>query len=137
MATLWAGINAGLVALDFFIIAYGLYLAKVRKDYILHSKVMITAGVVFLVFLISFLLKVLLVGVQEMPVWEGALVQPRTILIIHEVVALITVPLLIATYWFAFKGQFERHKRIAPWAGGSWLFESAFGIVEFYILYFT
>lgn len=134
----WAMFNALLVGLDFFIIAYGVYLAKVKRDFRTHPRVMITAGVVFALFLVSFLLKVGTHGIQVFPTWDASPwgIQPKHILIVHETVALLTVPLIIAAYWFAYKKDFLHHRRVVRYAWPLWLFESAFGIAEFFILYY-
>lgn len=133
----WALFNTALVGLDFFIILYGVYLSKVKRDFQRHPKVMIAAGIVFLMFLVSFLLKVAIFGVQPFPTWPDNYfhIQPRHILYVHEAVALVTVPLIIAAYWLAYRRDFARHKKVVRWAAPLWLFESAFGIVEFFILY--
>ncbi len=134
----WALANALLVGVDFFIIAYGVYLAKVKRDFRRHPLVMKTAGIVFLVFLASFFLKVGFYGIQEYPTWaDNPLhIQPVHILLTHEAVAVLTVPLIGAAYYHAFRKNFAKHKRIVRWAWPLWLFESAFGIAEFIILYY-
>lgn len=134
----WGLINAALIGVDFFVIAYGVYLAKVKRDFVRHPKVMIAAAIIFLAFLASFLVKIATVGVQAAPVWTGMPLnlQPRHILYLHEAVALVTIPVVAAAYWFAYKRDFAKHKRIVRYAWPLWLFESAFGIVEFFILYY-
>ena len=135
----WALFNALLVGADTFVILYGVYLAKVKRDFVRHLRVMILAGVLFLLFLVSFLIKVATQGVQPLPVWQDPPfgIQPRLILYMHEAVALVTVPLIIAAYWLAYKRRFATHKKVVRWAWPLWVFESAFGIVEFLILYPT
>ncbi len=136
---LWGLVNSALVGLDFFVIAYGIYLAKVKRDFRRHPKVMITAGVIFLVFLASFLVKVATQGVQPFPEWTvpGTSITARHILYVHEAVALVTVPVVGAAYWFAYKRRFDLHRRVVNWAWPLWLFESLFGIGEFWMLYHT
>lgn len=133
----WALFNTILVGIDLFILLYGWYLIKVKRDIARHRRTMIAAGAVFALFLASFLLKIALHGVQPLPVWEESLVQPRHILYVHEGVALVTVPLILAAYWLAFKKDWVRHKKVARWAMPLWIFESAFGVASFIILYHT
>lgn len=139
MSFYWGLANAALIGIDFFVILYGIYLAKVKRDFVRHPKVMKLAGALFLLFLLSFLIKIVTVGAQPFPVWVDPPlgIQPRHILYVHEAVAVVTVPLIAAAYWFAYKRDFARHKKVARYAWPLWLFESAFGIAEFFILYTT
>lgn len=135
----WAGFNAALVALDFFVILYGIYLIKRKRDVERHKKVMLTAGAIFVLFLVSFLLKITFQGIQPFPEvtftpWH---IPAKNILYVHEAVAVVTVPLIAIAYWAALTKRFALHKKVVRWAAPLWLFESAFGIVEFYILYFA
>lgn len=132
---LWPSINAALVAFDLGLILYGLYQIKVKRDVKRHMAAMKLALAVFVIFLVSFLLKGLVVGFAEVPVWPGAMVQPRTLLLVHEAVALVTVPLIGIAYFAGFTKRWALHRRVAPWAATFWLLESLFGLWEYYILY--
>lgn len=135
--TEWALVNTIIVAINFVVILYGVYLAKIKHDFVRHPKVMISAGLIFLVFLVSFVLRLLVEGLADMPVWESSPlgVQPRHILYTHEAFALLTVGLIGTTYWFAYKKDFKRHRKIAPWAATFWLFMSLFGIFDYFMIH--
>ena len=45
--------------------------------------------------------------------------------------AAIIVPLVLATVWFAARGQFDRHPRIARWTLPIWMYVSISGVVVY------
>jgi uncharacterized membrane protein YozB (DUF420 family) len=52
-----------------------------------------------------------------------------TLLGSHIVLAAVIVPLVLLTLWFAVRGNFDRHPRIARWALPAWLYVSVSGVV--------
>ncbi len=58
-----------------------------------------------------------------------------SILIPHTILATVIVPLAILTLVHAFRGHFDRHRRIARWTLPTWLFVSVTGVVVFAMLF--
>jgi len=57
------------------------------------------------------------------------------ILIPHATLAAVILPLALVTLNRAWRGQFDRHKRIARWTLPLWLFVSVTGVVVYLMLY--
>lgn len=58
-----------------------------------------------------------------------------TILIPHMILATAIVPLVVITLLHAFRGRFDRHRRIARWTLPAWLFVSVTGVVVYFMLF--
>lgn len=57
------------------------------------------------------------------------------ILATHTVLAAVILPMLIVTLYRAFKGNFEKHKKLARWTLGFWLYVSVTGVMIYWMLY--
>lgn len=58
-----------------------------------------------------------------------------SILISHSVLAAAIVPLVLTTVVFAWRGRFDRHRRIARWTWPLWMYVSVTGVVIYAMLY--
>jgi uncharacterized membrane protein YozB (DUF420 family) len=102
-----------------------------------HRKVMLTAGVVSALFLISYVThKVLIHGVNTPFGGQGPI---RTVyyvmLFTHIVLAMAIAYLVPRTFLFAIKGNLERHKAWAKWTFPIWLYVSVTGVLVYFFLY--
>ncbi len=123
---------AGLLTTGFVLIRSGRKLA--------HRRVMLTAFMVSVLFLISYLTYHWYLVAHN----EGVLHYPHTgairsvylsILFTHTVLAA-TVPVLaIIALRRALKGKFDRHRAIARWTLPIWLYVSVTGVVVYLMLY--
>ena len=97
----------------------------------MHRNCMIVTLAVSSVFLVSYLSYHSMVGYQ--PFAGEGLIRPLyfTLLGSHIVLAAIIVPLVLATVWFAARGEFDRHPRIARWTLPIWLYVSVSGVVVY------
>lgn len=57
------------------------------------------------------------------------------ILISHTVLAAVVVPLALFTLYRAWRGQFDRHMKVARWTFPLWLYVSVTGVVVYLMLY--
>jgi uncharacterized membrane protein YozB (DUF420 family) len=57
------------------------------------------------------------------------------VLATHVPLAALIVPLSLLTLWRAFRGQFDRHVRIARWTYPIWLYVSVTGVMVYLMLY--
>lgn len=53
----------------------------------------------------------------------------------HIILAIVVVPLGLATILRAWRGDFDRHRRIARWTWPLWMYVSVTGIVVYWMLY--
>ncbi len=58
-----------------------------------------------------------------------------TILITHTILAVVVVPLVLATLFRAARGRFEAHRRLARLTLPVWAYVSVTGVVVYYMLY--
>jgi putative membrane protein len=47
---------------------------------------------------------------------------------------MIAVPLVLATLWYALRGQFRFHRGVARWTFPIWLYVSMTGVVVYFML---
>ena len=102
-----------------------------------HKRCMLAAGGVSAVFLVGYVAhKILVRGVHTPFGGEGPI---RTVyfvmLLTHIVLAIAIAYLVPRTYWFALKGEFERHKRWARWTFPIWYYVSVTGVLVYLFLY--
>ena len=58
-----------------------------------------------------------------------------TVLTSHTILAVVIVPLVILTFYRAFRGDFSRHRRIARITLPLWLYVSITGVIVYLMLY--
>ncbi len=100
-----------------------------------HKKVMISAFGVSVLFLVSYLIYHFQVGSVRFQKSGPIRTVYFTVLISHSILAAAVPFLAVATLWRAWKGRFERHRRIARWTLPVWLYVSVTGVVVYWMLY--
>src|SRR5664279_5002202 len=133
--TFYPALNAILNGSSAVLIGFGLYLIKRRRRQA-HKRMMIAAFVTSTLFLISYLYYhlVLRAGITH---FQGqGLSRPLyfTILISHTILAVVVVPFILVTLARALKGNFARHKAIAPYTFAIWMYVSVTGVVIYLML---
>lgn len=58
-----------------------------------------------------------------------------TVLTSHTILAIVIVPLVIVTFYRAFKGEFSKHRRIARVTLPLWLYVCVTGVIVYLMLY--
>ncbi len=58
-----------------------------------------------------------------------------SILLSHTVLAVVIVPMVLRTLWFALKGQLAGHRRLARWTLPLWVYVSVTGVLVYLMLY--
>ncbi len=101
----------------------------------LHRNCMASALLISSLFMISYLTYHAKIG--YMPFAGQGIVRPFyfTLLASHVILAAIIAPLVLITVFFAIRGDFRKHPRIAHWTLPLWLYVSVSGVV-IYILGF-
>jgi uncharacterized membrane protein YozB (DUF420 family) len=128
------GINASLNSASALFLAIG-YLFIRRRYVAAHRLCMLSALVTSTLFLVTYLTYHFQVGSVS---FEGqGWIRPLyfSILISHTILASAIVPLVLLTLVRAFRGRFERHRRIARWTLPLWLYVSVTGVIVYWMLY--
>ncbi len=106
-----------------------------RGDIKTHQKCMVTALASSALFLTSYLIYHSQVGSVPYPHRDWTRPIYFAILIPHIILATVNVPFIIALVWRAYKGEFNRHRRLARWVWPSWIFVSITGVIIYLMLY--
>lgn len=128
-------VNASLNGLSAALLVTGYVFIRQRKV-TAHKTCMVSALVVSLLFLVSYVTYHNMVGFTRYT-GEGFIrVVYFSILIPHTILAMLAVvPLASITVYRALKGRFDRHRRIARWTLPIWLYVSVTGVIIYFMLY--
>ena len=101
----------------------------------LHRRLMISALVLSVLFLVSYLSYHALHGSTRFT--HQGLVRTFyfTVLLSHTVLAAAVAPMVIVTASLALRGRFEQHRRWARWTLPIWLYVSVTGVLIYLMLY--
>lgn len=105
------------------------------RNVVAHRACQIAALVISILFLASYLTYHFNHGATR---FQGTgLVRPIyfTILTTHTILAMVIVPLVILTFYRAFRGDFVRHRKIARITLPLWLYVSITGVIVYLMLY--
>lgn len=128
-------INASLNATSGVLLTAGFVCIKKRKI-AAHKACMIAAGVVTACFLCCYLYYHFTTKLLTKFLGEGPIKYVYyTILITHTLLAVVNLPLAITTYIRAFRGQLEKHKRLARITLPIWWYVSITGVLVYMMLY--
>lgn len=128
-------LNSGLNSLTAILLCFGVAAIK-KGNKILHRNIMITAGVVSALFLVSYLTYHHFQG--DTKFMGTGLVRPVYffILISHIILSMIQVPLILGTFYLAFTKKWATHKKVAKVTFPIWLYVSVTGVLVFIFLKF-
>ena len=136
-------INAGLNGLATLLMTAGFIFIK-SGNKTAHRASMISAGVVSAIFLVGYLAHKALKGaaagageaIHTQFGGEGAIrVVYYAMLLTHVLLAISIAYLVPRTFAFAFKGDFERHKKWARVVFPIWYYVSVTGVLVYFFLY--
>ena len=105
------------------------------KNVEVHKRLMVSAFLVSTLFLVSYLVYHFNVGSVG---FEGQGWIRKVyffILITHSALAVLVPPMAVITLYRAWRGDFERHRRIARWTYPIWLYVSWTGVMVYLLLY--
>jgi len=126
-------LNAFLNSVTTVLILSG-YAAIRKKKYKVHMRFMLTAFITSSLFLISYLVYHHFAGDTPFP--GQGFIRPIyfTILITHIILSAFVVPLVLTSYYFAFSGKFQTHRKVSKWTLPIWLNVSVTGVAIYYML---
>jgi uncharacterized membrane protein YozB (DUF420 family) len=127
-------INAALNGMATVLLSSGYVLIR-RRRIAAHRACMIAAFAASSLFLITYLIHHARVG--SVPFHGAALLRPVYfgLLVPHIVLAALVVPLALTTIYRAWRGRFDRHRRLARVTLPIWLYVSVSGVLVYILLY--
>lgn len=127
-------LNASLNTIAGFLLLLGyISIKQGRKE--LHKKLMVSALIVSAAFLTSYLIYHYNVPSRKFPDLGWIKTLYLIILIPHIILAALMVPMILKTFWHAFRGEWEKHKRIAKITFPIWMYVSVTGVLVYLMLY--
>ena len=133
-ATVLPHVNAALNALSTVLLVIGFVLIRSgRREQ--HKKVMISALVVSSVFLVSYLTYHFTAPIFVFPGTGWTVPVYYAMLISHVILATLATPMVAMTAYRALTGSFDRHRAIARWTIGVWLYVTVTGVLIYVVLY--
>ncbi len=110
-------------------------IAIARRDVDRHRKLMVGAFTTSSVFLISYVIRFLTTGSHRYPGDGLDKIFYLVVLFSHMVLAVVLVPLVLRALLLAFRGDFERHRRVVKWGWPIWMYVSVTGVIVYVMLY--
>lgn len=127
-------LNAVLNGTSFFFLSIG-FIAIKSGDRRFHKFCMLSAVTASGVFLVSYVARVAMTGTHTFQGSGFGKTVYLSVLFSHMVLAAVLVPLAFTLLYFAFRGSFSKHKRLARWAFPIWMYVSATGVAVYFMLY--
>jgi len=99
-----------------------------------HRAAMIAAFGFSTLFLVSYILHHALHGDVRYPAHAALRSVYLPLLASHIVLATVTLPLLLVTFYFSLTGRIAQHRKIARWTFPLWLYVSITGVITYAML---
>lgn len=127
-------VNASLNALAAILLSAGFYFIRTGNKKA-HRNCMLAAFMTSALFLISYLVYHFNAGrtVFKEPAWFRTIY--LTLLATHTLLAVVILPLIVATLYLALKQRFDSHKKLARWTWPIWMYVSVTGVIIYFLLY--
>lgn len=127
-------LNASLNAVATVLLLSG-YIAIKKKNEKLHKNLMVSALIVSAMFLTSYLIYHYHVPSKKFPDLGWIKTVYLVILIPHIILAAAMVPMIIKTFWHAFRDERAKHLKIARITFPIWIYVSVTGVIVYFMLY--
>ena len=127
------GLNALLNGLSATALLVGYLFICARKQQA-HRTSMLSAFAFSVLFLFSYILHHALHGDVHYPAAAAFRSIYLALLASHILLATLTLPLVLITFYFAFTERLPQHRRIARWTFPLWLYVSVTGVITFIML---
>ena len=99
-----------------------------------HRASMITAFVFSTLFLVGYIAHHALHGDVRYPLHAAFRTPYLWLLASHIILATLTLPLVLVTFFFSLSGRFPQHRKVARWTFPLWLYVSVTGVVTYVML---
>jgi putative membrane protein len=127
-------VNASLNATSGICLAIGYYFIR-RKNIATHRRFMLAACGASVLFLISYLVYHAFAGATRFAGTGWSRPVYFSILISHTILAIVVVPMAIASVVNGLRMRVAQHRRIARWTFPVWIYVSITGVVVYFFLY--
>jgi putative membrane protein len=127
-------INASFNLLSTICLITGYIKIKQKKE-LTHKRCMVSALIFSTIFLTGYLIYHYHHGSTVFPELGWIKTLYLWILFPHIVLAIVMVPLILKTFYHAFKGQLTQHKKIARVTFPIWLYVSITGVIIYLMVY--
>lgn len=129
----FAKVNATINSLVSLLLLVGLFTAKAGK-WDAHRKVMMSAMVLSVLFLVSYILHHLFAG--DTPFGGEGVIKPvyYVILITHIILAAVSLPFILTTAYKALSARYPDHRRLAKRVWPVWFYVSVSGVVVYLMI---
>lgn len=111
------------------------YIAIKNNKRDLHRNLMIAALIVSAAFLTCYLIYHFHVPSKKFPDLGWIKTVYFLILFPHIILAVVMVPMILKTFWHAYKQEWEKHKKIARITFPIWMYVSVTGVIVYLMLY--
>ena len=99
-----------------------------------HRAAMIIAFAFSALFLVGYILHHALHGDVHYPMNAAYRSVYLPLLASHVLLAVITLPMVLVTFFFSLSGRFPQHRRLARWTFPLWLYVSVTGVITYVML---
>jgi putative membrane protein len=144
---IFAMINAIINAAVSLLLLIGLYLVK-QKNFELHKKIMITAMILSVLFLVSYICHHLLAGETmygetdginglseaEKAAADGSRTVYLAILLTHIPLAGLALPFILFAAYRALTGEYEKHKKLVRIVWPVWFYVAVTGVIVYLMI---
>jgi len=144
---IFARINAIINAIVSVLLAAALVAVK-RRQYVRHKQLMLTAILLSVLFLVSYIAHHLLAGetrfgdldhdgvlsAAEKTAAGGWRIFYYIILPTHIVLAAVILPFILFTAYRSLTGEFDKHKKLARYTWPLWLYVSVTGVLVYWLI---
>lgn len=134
MATILPTISTLFIVISAILIAIGWKLIKQKKRK-QHERIMIAAALSALAFFIIYMSRTIFIGNVAFAGPDHLKPMYTIFLIFHIILATTGGAFGIITLFFAFRKNFEKHKKLGPWTAIIWFFTAITGVVVYLLLY--
>jgi len=127
-------LNATLNLTSAILLGTGYYFIR-KRNIPAHRTCMVAALITSTAFLTSYL--IYHANVLSVPFTKQGWIRPvyYSILLTHVLLAIVILPLVLRTAYFAYRKRFDKHVRIARWTFPLWMYVSITGVIVYIMLY--
>jgi len=116
------------------LIGYILIRSRQNQRIPAHRAAMLTAFGFSTLFLVGYILHHALHGDVRYPVHAALRSIYLPLLASHILLAIVTLPLVLVTFFFSLTGRIPQHRAVARWTFPLWLYVSITGVITFVML---
>jgi putative membrane protein len=126
-------LNALLNGLSATALLIGYVLIRARRVQA-HRAAMMTAFGFSTLFLVSYIAHHALHGDVHYPLHAALRSVYLALLISHILLAIVALPMVLATFFFSLSGRIPQHRKVARWTFPLWLYVSITGVITYAML---